>query len=169
MNKICLIISFIIFILLLSVTQSVKNYIEDFIEDYDIKYEEKIKNFQRKYLIKNKLIENDRLIKPEEMRKIFIDIMLEGAPLDELDEFTRELYEELARFFLDKYYKEKKVIKGMDIYNLMDIKEIFQKLYELNGEMPIYDNDYDYVIDDDDDDDDDNKDDDYDDENIYDL
>ena len=151
MNKICL-ISLIILSLLSLLIQCKRNYIEDYIDDYDIKFEENIKKFLKKYLIKNNLFQSDRTIERKEMKKIFIDVMLEGAPIDEVDEYTKELYEELARIFLDIYYNQRIEIKGMDIYELMDIKAISKKLYELNGEIPIYDFDNDDdVIDDDDD------------------
>ena len=78
------------------------------------------------------------------MRKIFIDIMLRGASIDEVDDYTREMNEELARIFLKKYYKKRKEIRGKDIYGLINLNEIEQKYYQLNGEIPFFDEDDDF-------------------------
>ena len=153
MNKNHLFFAFIILLYILPLLFSKSNYIDDFLEDFDIKYENTLKKYLKKYLKKNNLFDADKIIEPEELKKIFIDVMLEEAPLDEIDNNTKEIYEELGRIFIDKYYKNKKVIKGKDIYDLFNIKEITQKFYELNGEIPIYDDDYEDIIDDYDDDD----------------
>ena len=151
--------------LLLSLFQCKSNYVDDFLDDYDLIYAKNLKKSLKKYLIKNNLFENNRLVKPEEMKKIFIDVLLEGVSLEEIDDFTRHIYEELATIFIEKYYKERNQIKGKDIYELININEVMEKYYQLNGEMPLFDDDYDesIFIDDDDDDDDDDNDDDYDD------
>ncbi len=151
--------------LLLSIFQCKSNYVDDFLDDYDLIYAKNLKKSLKKYLIKNNLFENNRLVKPEEMKKIFIDVLLEGVSLEEIDDFTRHIYEELATIFIEKYYKERNQIKGKDIYELININEVMEKYYQLNGEMPLFDDDYDesIFIDDDDDDDDDDNDDDYDD------
>ena len=76
------------------------------------------------------------------MKKIIVDIMLEGLSPSEIEENILMLYKELADIFIEKYYKEKKDIKGKDLINIINIKELMQKYYELNGESPIYDDDY---------------------------
>ena len=91
------------------------------------------------------------------MKKIFLDVILEGAEFDELDAYSKSLYEELAKIFIEKYYKERNEIKGKDIYDLIDINEIIHKYYLLNGENPIYDDDFDDDFFDDDDFDEPNK------------
>ena len=151
--------------LLLSIFQCKSNYVDDFLDDYDLIYAKNLKKSLKKYLIKNNLFDNNRLVKPDEMKKIFIDVLLEGVSLEEIDDFTRHIYEELATIFIEKYYKERNQIKGKDIYELININEVMEKYYQLNGEMPLFDDDYDesIFIDDDDDDDDDDNDDDYDD------
>ena len=68
--------------------------------------------------------------------------MLEGLSPSEIEENILMLYKELADIFIEKYYKEKKDIKGKDLINIINIKELMQKYYELNGESPIYDDDY---------------------------
>ena len=82
------------------------------------------------------------VITENEMKKIIVDIMLEGLSPSEIEENILMLYKELADIFIEKYYKEKKDIKGKDLINIINIKELMQKYYELNGESPIYDDDY---------------------------
>ena len=159
MNKFYIFI-FIIFLYILPIVLSKTNYIDDFLDDIDIKHEISLKKYLKKYLKNKNLLESDKIIEPEYMKKIFIEVMLEGAPFDEIDDQTKEIYLELANIFIEKYYENKKDIRGKDIYNLINIKEISQKFYELNGEIPIYDNDYEDLLDDFDDDDDDDKNDD---------
>ena len=123
--------------------KSKQEYIDELIENYDKKYEESLKNYLKKYLIENNLFESDKIIKPEEFKKIFIKMMLEGSSIDEVDDYTREITKELANIFIEKYYKKKKEIRGKDIYDLININDITQKYYQLNGEIPIYDDDND--------------------------
>ena len=87
------------------------------------------------------------VITENEMKKIIVDIMLEGLSPSEIEENILMLYKELADIFIEKYYKEKKDIKGKDLINIINIKELMQKYYELNRESPIYD-DY-YIFNDD--------------------
>ena len=68
-------------------------------------------------------------------------MMLEGSSIDEVDDYTQDITKELANIFIKKYYKKKKEIRGKDIYDLININEITQKYYQLNGEIPIYDDD----------------------------
>ena len=151
------ILTLISFLLLLPKLLLKTNYIDDFLDDFDIKYERNLKKYLKKYLISNNLFNNERIVEIGEMRKIFLDVMLEGASIDEIDNNTKEIYEELAKIFLQKYYKENEEIRGKDIYDLININEITQKFYELNGEVPLYDDDIEITMDDDDDDDDNKK------------
>ena len=82
------------------------------------------------------------VITENEMKKIIVDIMLEGLSPSEIEENILMLYKELADIFIEKYYKEKKDIKGKDLINIINIKKLKKKYYELNGESPIYDDDY---------------------------
>ena len=130
---------FILNILLLYSLCKEDDYIDEIIENYEIKYEESFRKFLKGYLKEKNLLESDRLIEPKEMKKIFIDIMFEGTTLEEADDFTKEINEELSRIFIKKYYKKNTIIRGKDIYDLINIKEIQEKYYQLNGELPIYD------------------------------
>ena len=142
MSKINIIL--IIFILFLNVhliTNKV-NSIDDYLDDIDIKYEEYLKKFFLNYLKNNNLISSEQFIQKNEMKKIIVDILLEGTSSSDIEENTLMAYNELADIFIEKYYKEKKFIKGKDLINIINIKELIQKYYELNGESPIYDDDY---------------------------
>ena len=118
------------------------NLIDDVLDDYDIKYEEYLNKFFLNYLDSNNLIESDQLISQGYMKKIIVDIMLEGLSPNEVEENILTMYNDLADIFIEKYYKERKEIKGKDLINIINIKELMQKYYELNGESPIYDDDY---------------------------
>ena len=142
MLKINIILLIFIIFLSISLIKSKTNLIDDVLDDYDIKYEEYLKKFFLNYLNNNNLISSDKVITENEMKKIIVDIMLEGLSPSEIEENILMLYKELADIFIEKYYKEKKDIKGKDLINIINIKELMQKYYELNGESPIYDDDY---------------------------
>ena len=78
----------------------------------------------------------------EDIKKIIVDIMLEGLSPDEIEESILLMYQELSKIYLEKKLKEKKEIKGKDLINIINIKELMKLYYELNGESPIYDDDY---------------------------
>jgi len=143
MAKINILLIYLIIILLYITDINCKtNLVDDVLDDYDIKYEEYLKNFFLNYLENNDLISSDKLITEDEMKKIIIDIMLEGLSPNEVEENILTLYKDLADILIQKYYKEKKEIKGKDLINIINIKELMQTYYELNGESPIYDDDY---------------------------
>ena len=61
----------------------------------------------REYLTENKLIDSDKLIKPKRLKKIFLETVgdtdVEGIP-----QKIKEIYGELADYFIEKYYTKKK-------------------------------------------------------------
>ena len=143
MAKINILLIFLILLLLYIIDINCKtNLVDDVLDDYDIKYEEYLKNFFMNYLENNDLISSDKLVTEDDMKKIIIDIMLEGLSPNEVEENILTLYKDLADILIQKYYKEKKEIKGKDLINIINIKELMQTYYELNGESPIYDDDY---------------------------
>ena len=143
MAKINILLIYLIIILLYIIDINCKtNLVDDVLDDYDIKYEEYLKNFFLNYLENNDLISSDKLVTEDDMKKIIIDIMLEGLSPNEVEEKILTLYKDLADILIQKYYKEKKEIKGKDLINIINIKELMQTYYELNGESPIYDDDY---------------------------
>lgn len=143
MAKINILLIYLIIILLYITDINCKtNLVDDVLDDYDIKYQEYLKNFFLNYLENNDLISSDKLVTEDDMKKIIIDIMLEGLSPNEVEENILTLYKDLADILIQKYYKEKKEIKGKDLINIINIKELMQTYYELNGESPIYDDDY---------------------------
>ena len=143
MAKINILLIYLILLLLYIIDINCKtNLVDDVLDDYDVKYEEYLKNFFLNYLENNDLISSDKLITEDDMKKIIIDIMLEGLSPNEVEENILTLYKDLADILIQKYYKEKKEIKGKDLINIINIKELMQTYYELNGESPIYDDDY---------------------------
>ena len=143
MAKINILLIYLIIILLYIIDINCKtNLVDDVLDDYDIKYEEYLKNFFMNYLENNDLISSEKLVTEDDMKKIIIDIMLEGLSPNEVEENILTLYKDLADILIQKYYKEKKEIKGKDLINIINIKELMQTYYELNGESPIYDDDY---------------------------
>jgi len=143
MVKINILLIFLIFLLSYILIVNCKtNLVDDVLDDYDIKYEEYLKKFFFNYLESNNLISSEELISEDKMKTIIIDIMLEGLSPNDVEENILTLYKELAEILIQKYYKEQKEIKGKDLISIIDIKELMQTYYELNGESPIYDDDY---------------------------
>ena len=134
----------LIYISLISIITSRENLIDDVLDDYDIKYEEHLHQFFLNYLEKNNLIKSEQKINQEDIKKIIVDIMLEGLSPDEIEDSILLMYHELSEIYLEKKLKEKKEIYGKDLINLINIKELMKLYYELNGESPIYDDDYIY-------------------------
>ena len=143
MVKINILLIFLIFLLSYILIVNCKtNLVDDVLDDYDIKYEEYLKKFFFNYLESNNLISSEELISEDKMKTIIIDIMLEGLSPNDVEENILTLYKELAEILVQKYYKEQNEIKGKDLISIIDIKKLMQTYYELNGESPIYDDDY---------------------------
>ena len=104
-------------------------------EDYDSnKY---FKESVKEYLIEHKLYDSDKIIKPEEMKIIFLGVITEGEP-DGSPEYMGGIFGSLADYFVEKYYKDKKEIKGKDLYDLFDMNEISKKFEELMANNPFF-------------------------------
>ena len=97
------------------------------------------KDFLKEYLTEEKLINSERIIDRKEMEKIFIDILTE-KDASYIPEFLKKILDKLSVYFLDKYYKKKKIIRGKDLYDLIDIEPIAAKFQQLTGS---YDYDFD--------------------------
>ena len=111
--------------------ESMEDYTYD---NYD--GEQYFKEIVKEYLEEKKLWKSDKLIQPSELRKIFLDIITDGE--ESSDPKFKEAFEKLADFFIDKYYKEKKEIRGKDIYDLIGIIEISLKLAEFIDDKSEY-------------------------------
>ena len=119
--------------------ESMEDYTYD---NYD--GEQYFKEIVKEYLEEKKLWNSDKLIQPDELRKIFFDIITDGE--ESSDPKFKEAFAKLADFFIDKYYKEKKEIRGRDVYDLIGITEISLKFDEFIDDKWEYkddDNNYD--------------------------
>ena len=121
---ILIVITIIIFIKCENTTKSDKdNYFED---TYDFK------DFLKEYLTEEKLINSERIIERKEMEKIFIDILTE-KDASYIPEFLKKILDKLSVYFLDKYYKKKKIIRGKDLYQLINMEEISTKFQQISS------------------------------------
>ena len=100
----------------------------------------------KQYLIENNLFYSDKLIEPNDLKIIFFEVITEGDP-GSSPPYLRRIFEQLADYFVEKYYSEKKQIRGKDIYFLLDISEITNKFEEFAAQNPFFD-DYDEEADD---------------------
>ena len=100
----------------------------------------------KSYLVANDLFDSDREIEPQELRSIFLDVISEGDP-DSSPPHLRRIFEQMADHFVEKYYNDKKQIKGKDLYELFDISEIYSRFGEIVAETPWFD-DYNEELDD---------------------
>ena len=132
----------VIYLSYINLINSRDNLIDDVLDDYDLKYEEHLQHFFLNYLDTNNLINSEQIMNQNDIKKIIVDIMLEGLSPDEIEESILLMYHELSQIYLEKKLKEKKEIKGKDLINIINIKELMKLYYELNGESPIYDEDY---------------------------
>ena len=149
MEKNLVIIFYIISLILLSkCDEKIEQASEDdssSFDDYDPnKY---FKESLKEYLIEHKLFDSDKVIKPDEMKILFLGVITEGEP-DDSPDYMGGLYGNLADYFVEKYYKDKKEIKGKDLYGLFDMNEISKKFEDLIADNPLFngheeENDYD--------------------------
>ena len=129
----------------------VKTNIEDEInfpdfseEGFDYNFNEEdhyFKSSLKEYLVENKLFESERVIEPDELKKIFLDVITDDGPENSPENMRKSLYE-LAEYFVERYYNEKKQIRGKDIYDLFDINDISAKFSDIVGDTINYNNDY---------------------------
>ena len=120
---------------------------EYFDEDGERYFRESLK----RYLVERNLLESEKLIQPEEMKKIFLEVVTEGDAESAADYFSG-IFVELADHFVNEYYKNKTEIRGKDIYELINMDQISAKFEELMNEQskyngqdgPNYEDNYDY-------------------------
>ena len=119
---------------------------ETFEEDGDLYFKKTLKD----YLVEKNLFESDRIIEPDEMKKIFLESVTEGDAESSADYFGG-IFIELADHFVNEYYKERKEIRGKDIYNIIELDPISKKFEQLmndnskyNGEEVNKENNNDY-------------------------
>ena len=111
----------------------------DTLEDNYDEGNHQFKDSLKKYLIETKLFDSEKPIEKKEMKKILIDALTE-KDAEFIPEFLKAILEKLSTYFIDKYYKKKKIIRGKDLYDLIDIGPISEKFQQITGN---YDYDFD--------------------------
>ena len=138
---------YIFLIVIYSLIFVAKTNIEDEInfpeEGFEFNFNEEDQYFKsslKEYLVENKLFESERVIEPDELKKIFLDVITDDGPDNSPENMKKSLYE-LAEYFIERYYNDKKQIRGKDIYDLFDINDISAKFSDIVGNTLHY-NDY---------------------------
>ena len=106
---------------------------ETFEDDGDLYFKKTLKD----YLVEKKLFESDRIIEPDEMKKIFLESVTEGDA-EASGEYFGGIFIELADHFVNEYYKERKEIRGKDIYDLIELDPISKKFQQLMNDNSKY-------------------------------
>ena len=119
--------------------------------DYDDGYgEDYFKESLKKYLVEKNLFDSEEPVSKEEMKKIFLEVITEGD-YESSAEYFGGIFDELADYFVDSYFVNRKEIKGKEIYDLINIKHISDKFEQMLGNNPHFVNDEnDTMINDDD-------------------
>ena len=129
-------------ILLISKAEEEIDENSDYDDGFGVDY---FKESVKQYLVDRNLFDSEELVQPEEMKKIFLEIITEGD-YESSTEYFGGIFNELADFFVNSYYINKKEIKGKEIYDLIDINQISQKFEEMMGDNPnlngMYGSDY---------------------------
>ena len=118
--------------------------------DYE-KQEESFRTTLKEYLTVNKLYGNETAeVSPERMRKIFIDAMT-GGDLDNIPDKYIPPIEQLTEEFIDEQYNQKNrtVIKGSEVFDLLDINIFSNRYNNLLEKLGLYDDEIDEDADDD--------------------
>ena len=83
---------------------------EEFDEDiYD--HSKEVAEFKanlKEYLVSNDLFDSDRLIEKKEMKRIFLEIILDQSE-EEIPDYLKGITEYLTNYFMNQYYKKKKM------------------------------------------------------------
>ena len=117
--------------------QEQENNDDDNDEYFDEDGERYFRESLKKYLIEKNLLESDQLIQPEEMKKIFLEVVTEGDAESAADYFSG-IFIELADHFVNEYYRNKTEIRGKDIYELINMDQISAKFEQLMNENSKY-------------------------------
>ena len=100
-------------------------------ENDDDEYNSKsFKKNLKEYLIEKKLFDSEELVKKEELKKIVLDNIFGGGE-EIFGEYFQKIFKELADYFTESYFENKKEIKGKEIYDLIDIKPITDKFVQM--------------------------------------
>ena len=136
-----------IFLILLSLlillTKSIHHYDMKELEDEDDDEEDdedgygQFRQALREYLSDHKLNDSDKLIKPKRMKQIFLKTVGD-LDSDAIPQQVKDLYDQLADYFVNQYYDKKKQIRGKDVYKLFNFNDISTKFNELIQANPYY-------------------------------
>ncbi len=133
----------ILFLSLIFISKCQDNLEYDEEEGYsfdDFNGEKLFKASLKEYLVQNNLYESDRIIKRDEMKKIFLDIITEGEP-DNTPQYMERIFQQLTEYFVNVYYKDRKELRGKDIYDLIDIMAISMKFEQMASANSYYEGD----------------------------
>ena len=142
----------ILFLSLIFMSKCEDDFPEENLEDNydydDFDGQHYFKESLKEYLVEKKLFDSERAIQRDEMKKIFLDVITEGDADGSLD-YMGGIFQDLTEYFVNTYYKDRKEIKGKEIYDLIDINQISEKFEVMMGNNPYFgfgeeeENDYD--------------------------
>ena len=112
--------------------EEISNIESDYDDGYGYDY---FKDNLKQYLIQRKLFDSEEPVQKKELKEIFLDVITEGNE-ESLGEYFQKLFNELADYFVDSYFVNRKEIKGKEIYDLIDINQISEKFEQMVGENP---------------------------------
>ena len=109
--------------------------------DFDDGYgEDYFKESLKQYLVERNLFDSEEPVSKEEMKKIFLEVITEGD-YESSAEYFGGIFNELADYFVDSYFVNRKEIKGKQIYDLININHISDKFEQMLGNNPHFVND----------------------------
>ena len=114
--------------------EEISNIESDYDDGYGYDY---FKDNLKQYLIQRKLFDSEEPVQKKELKEIFLDVITEGNE-ESLGEYFQKLFNELADYFVDSYFVNRKEIKGKEIYDLIDINQISSKFEQMMGDNPYY-------------------------------
>ena len=118
--------------------EEISNIESDYDDGYGYDY---FKDNLKQYLIQRKLFDSEEPVKKKELKEIFLDVITEGNE-ESLGEYFQKLFNELADYFVDSYFVNRKEIKGKEIYDLIDINQISEKFQQMVGDNPFNSDNY---------------------------
>ena len=135
--------------------EEISNIESDYDDGYGYDY---FKDNLKQYLIQRKLFDSEEPVQKKELKEIFLDVITEGNE-ESLGEYFQKLFNELADYFVDSYFVNRKEIKGKEIYDLIDINQISERFEQMMGDNPYYNGMNSDIVDDDENNDYDSRDD----------
>ena len=94
------------------------------------------KDALKEYLIKHNLINSEELVQPEVVKEMLIKVFT-GEKGEDLPKSMFKIINELSDIFVNIYYRERKKIKGKELYDLIDLNAIFAKMGQLMEETSL--------------------------------